>query len=244
MMTDLSYWTQLNPNIRYEPTRKQFFNQYLCKLVLDCPAGRIINEDPVDIKNSLRRRIEDTRWQNYGGSWAARHNRDLERADVSLLGALIDIKKEYKEVKFRVEEPWVQIYAEAEDTLKVIAQRIPPQFVSSLTNIFLPETEEQATLLKQNKILLSPNSKVSYKYKVFLKDGTYPVETKRQVLDFLRNLGTDAQVSNGTRDMLGKPYEYTWGCFVYVNDPGVLTFLNLISPNMVGQIHELTQVNK
>lgn len=244
MMTDLSYWTQLNPNIKYEPTRKQFFNQYLCKLVLNCPAGRLINEAPVDIKHSLRRRVEDARWHNYGGSWAVRRNKDLERADAILLGALIDIKRDYSEVKFRVEEPWVQIYAETEDTLKVIAQRIPVGFESSMTTISFPETEEQATLLKENKILLRPNSKVNYKYKVFLKDGNYPVETKKQVLEFLYNLGSDAQVSEGTQHMLGRQYEYTWGCFVYVNDPTVLTFLNLISPNMVGQIHELTHSSK
>lgn len=244
MMTDLSYWTQLNPNIKYEATRKQFFNQYLCKLVLDCPAGRLINESPVDIKDSLSRRIQDARWHNYGGSWAVRRNKDLDRADAILLGALIDIKKDYSEVKFRVEEPWVQIYAEAEDTLKVIAQRIPAGFRNSITAISFPETEEQAKLLKENKILLGPNSKVSYKYKVCLRDGNYPVETKKQVLDFLCNLGPEAQISKGTQHMLARPYEYSWGCFVYVNDPNVLTFLNLISPNMVGQIHELTHSSK
>lgn len=244
MMTDSLYWTQLNPNINFEPTRKQFYNQYLCKLVIDCPCGRLINDDPVDLKFALRRRVEDSRWQNYGGSWASRHNKDLDRADVALLGALIDIKKEFTEVKFRVEEPWVQIYAATEDTLKVVAERIPVDFRTAITLIQLPESEEQAALLKENKILLSPKSKVTFKYKVFLKDGNYAVETKRQVLEYLRNLGPDAQVSTGTAMMLSKPYEYTWGCFVYVNDPSILTFLNIISPNMVSQIHELTHVSK
>lgn len=239
-MMDLSYWTQLNPDIKCESTRKQFYSQYLCKLVVDCPAGRIINEDEPDLKFALRQRVEQARWRNYGGSWAGRAGLDIDRASIDLIQVLISIKKDYPEVKFRVEEPLVQIYSENEDTLKIVAARIPAQFAAHIKSVQVPENEEQAELLRQNKILIKTSARVKYRYKIYFRDGHYPVETKKQVLAYLRNLGDDVQVSAGTASQLSKGYEYTWGCFLYANDPNILTFLSLISPNLVAQIHELT----
>lgn len=239
-MMDLSYWTQLNPKVKCEPTRKQFYSQYLCKLVVDCPAGRLINDDEPDLKFALRQRVEEARWRNHGGSWAVRNNKELDRADIDLIMALVSIKKDYPEVRFRVEEPLVQIYTVDEDALKVIAGRIPAQFSNRIESVQVPASDAQAALLKENKILVSSTSRVKFKYKIYFRDGNYPVETKRQVLTYLQNLGDEVQTSPGTMQQLDKGYEYTWGCFVYANDPNVLTFLNLICPRLIAQIHELT----
>lgn len=244
-MMDLSFWNQLNPEIIYEPTRKQFYGQYLCKLVIYCPGGKLI-QSKGNLNVELAHRINSNRLVNYGGSWYSpnRNNFDLGKADVIQLDALRTIKSDTENVKFRVEEPYVQIYALDEETLKIIAARIPDPFLQTLFAIQFPESDDHTRLLKEDKILLKPSSKIGYRYKVILRDGEYSADTKKQILAFLSNLGDEAKLSKSTFEMLSKPYNYIWGCFVYVNDPGVLTFLNIISPGLVGKIHELTSVSQ
>ena len=241
---DLSFWTQLNPKIIYEPTRKMFFNQYLCRLVIDCPASRLVNSKQPDMHWLLRERIESARYLNKGGSWrAALLNKDLEKARVDQLENLRSIRIDYDDtIKFRIEEPNVGIYAESEDELRVVATRISSEYRSNIQSVQFPENDTQLALLKEGRIIVKPSSKIEYKYKVMFRDGTYTHELKQQILNYIDGLGADAAVSKGTRSMLSKQYPYIWGCFAYFNDISALTFLTIICPNIVLKIHERTLV--
>lgn len=239
---DLSFWTQLAPKITYEPTRKRFFNRYLCRLVIECPGGRIVNDLTSDVAEALKSRTENSKFYNHGGSWFRRPDRFLDNASVSQLTMIRDLKRDYGDVaKFRVEEPWIQIYTETEQTLRVIAKRIADDNSKSLMLVSFPASDAQQTILNDDQIIIKANSKIKHRYKVIFKDGTYPIETKQQILDYLDNLGDSVSVSKGTRSMLTKQFNYIWGCFIYVDDPKLITFINLIQPNIISKIHELVR---
>jgi len=239
---DLLYWTQLNPNIVYEPTRKQFYGRFCYKLILTVYGARIINgKDTVANEVALRQRLSQTRRNyNYGGSWMRSSQDDFDKIDPVQLETMRSIKNGYgSAIKIRIEEPWVQIYTEDLQTLKDIAGRFTQTQQHSITGVSFPDSNESKQLLEAGKILVKSVNKIGFKYKVFLKDGSYSPDIKRSVFDYLTALGNDVKVSAATQTMLSNGHSFIWGCFLYVNDPAVMTMVSLISPRMVGKIHEL-----
>jgi hypothetical protein len=238
---DLSFWNKLSSHIYYEPTRKQFYNRFCYKLVIEVVAGRIIQSKvSIDDEIAHRRKMRDSIKYNYGGSWMARNVDNIDKVSVEQLEILRSIRNGYgTRIKMRVEEPWVQIYTEDLQTLKDIANRFPPDLQQKFMTVSFPESEEKQQLLEQGKILVRPSNKIAYKYKVFLRDGNYSSDIKRSVYNFLMGLGPDVKVSTATASMLLNGHSFIWGGFLYVNDPAVLTMVSIISPTIIGKIHEL-----
>ncbi len=210
-------------------------------MVIEAIAGRIIQSKvPIDDEIAHRRKMRDSIKYNYGGSWMARNVDNIDKVSPEQLAILRSIRNGYdNRIKMRVEEPWVQIYADNIQTLKDIANRFPPELQQKFMTVSFPESEEKQKLLEEGKILVRPSNKITYKYKVFLRDGSYSSDIKRSAYNFLVGLGPDVKVSTATASMLLNGHNFIWGCFLYVNDPSVLTMLSIISPGMVGKIHEL-----
>jgi len=238
---DLSYWNKLSSHIFYEPTRKQFYSRFCYKLVIEVVAGRIIQSKvPIEDEIAQRRKMRDSVKYNYGGSWMSRHMDTIDKVSPEQLEILRSIRNGYgNRIKMRVEEPWVQVYTEDLQTLKDIANRFPPELQQKFMTVSFPESPEKQQLLEEGKILTRPSNKIAYKYKVFLRDGNYSSDIKRSAYNFLMGLGPDVKVSSATASMLLNGHNFIWGGFLYVNDPSVLTMLSIISPGMVGKIHEL-----
>ena len=239
---DLSFWNQLNPNIVFEPTRKKFFDKYLCKMVINCPAGRLVNDNKDNIEWLLRQRMEYARSRNWGGSWAS-SNYGITGANADQIRNIRSIRYEYGDtIKIRIEEPRIQIYADDEFSLKLIALRIDPEFTSSITGIQAPENDEQLVLLNEGKIITKKATKIEYKYKVFLRDGDYDIDSKNSMFSYLMNLGDDVKISPSSIMKFNNTHKFLWGVVLYVNDPDILTFLSVIQPGIIGRIHELAKV--
>lgn len=244
---DISYWTKLNPNIIYEPTSKQFFNKYLAKIEINCPAGRLINSKEQNTDLALKNRIEwakVSRRYNYGGSWMnwQTPSHRLDEAEAGQIENLKEIKRDLKDsVKFRIEEPTVQIYAVDESALKDVVNAINPEYTCRIRMVQFPINDATSTMLMEGKVLLKANSRIDYMYRVHLKDGEYPQDTKKSVLNYLTNLGDEVKMGDTTMKRLSGSYDYLWGSFIYVNDPSILTFLNIIHPNIISKIHELVK---
>jgi hypothetical protein len=235
---DISYWTQLNPNVGFEHTRKQYFKKYLYKLDVYAPGGRQIDHRMSSVREALDQRRSHSRSYNYGGSWRDQYDRHfLDSADPEFLELLRTLKRHNKSIKFRVEEPSVSIYAETIDDLKNIVGNFKTQHTKYIEKITYPANQQQVDLLTAGAILVSTPQK--YSHKVILRDGRYSMETKAQILRYLEGLDDLVKVSKGSYDMLTKPYASMWGVFFYTNDPKVTTFLNLLSPGLVSNIHEL-----
>ena len=239
---DISFWTRYNPKVAVDYTTKKYFGKYLYKLVVYAPAGRLI-----DSKGSIADGLEHRRVLNSNITsswWSERRNRDLANADVLFLEKLRDIRhNKSNNFKLRVEEPRVQIYANSIEELENLVidhfQLFPRTYIETIAG---PETEEQASILNSGAIIRKKNN--GYNYKVILRDGRYGSELKRSVWQYLDNLGEgQAHIPIGSLDMLHSPSNYMWNVYFFVNDPGITSFLSLMHPGLVSNIHELVVVS-
>jgi hypothetical protein len=239
---DILYWTQLNPNIIFGHTTKQYYQRFLYKIVLYAPGGRLLDHKCSTIQAALEHRKQRNTIYNYGGSWRDKYDdHRLRDVDCDFLEVLKQLKFDLgTNVRLRIDEPNIQIYADSEDMLKQVVSRFTQDQLRFIQNITYPANDQTAKLLKAGSIL-TKNTPV-YSHKVMLRDGRYDTQTKQQILNYLENLGDLVKVSNGTKEMLNKPYPSMWGAFFYTNDPNLTAFLSLISPTIILNIHELVVI--
>jgi hypothetical protein len=236
---DISFWTQLQPKINVEHTTKKYFNQYLYKLVVYAPCGRTINSNRDIGEHVENRRVWD-RDTNKFGHWGFRNLKESHNADIKFLEVLRNIKnKKSDRLKFRIEEPEIQIYAKNLNDLQDLVQDQFGMFYSHLRSIFVPENEKAEDLLNSGFILRKKD--IGYKYKIILSDGRYSIDTKRDILNYLDRLDINTvNIPKSCYTLLGNlTHGHIWGCYFYSNDDSILTFLNLIAPGMISNIHEL-----
>jgi hypothetical protein len=235
---DISYWKSKNSRIRFEETAKQFFGKYLYRLTLSVPGGRIIYENRNYAEAVETRR--HFRQFNPGGYWG-RGTANVDEINIDLLHQIREIKDSRPNVKMRIEEPEVQFYAETEDDLKNIMNHMSPSYGNVVLSISGPASADAQQLLESGVIIRK--KKIGYNYKIVLRDGRCEVATKQQILNYLQSMGTDeVKVSPGTERMLNSKYNGFWGVWFYANDKKVTTFLELILPGCVLNIHPLVFV--
>ena len=234
---DTSFWIRCNPNIAVDHTVKKFYGKFLYKIVVYCPAGRLIDgkgtmTDLLDHRRSVYKHINQSGW------WGARQNRDLDNADIFLLDVMRGIRKNSTGIKLRVEEPRIQIYADSEDELvNLVLDHLQP-FVKHIETISGPASATDAEILNSGAIIRKTDN--GYSHKIILRDGRYGAEVKEAVLNYLDNLQIEiAGIPDSCRKMFSKSTSYVWNCYFYTNDPSVTTFLNLIQPGLVSNCHEL-----
>jgi hypothetical protein len=175
---------------------------------------------------------------NYGGYWGQRNNKDLDQADVAFLDTMRGIRQNSAGIKLRVEEPRIQVYAATEAELINLTNTHFGQFKHYIESFSGPGDADAEAILNSGAIIRKVD--IGYRYKVILRDGRYDQEVKQQLLQYLNNLGTDnVRVSKTGLDMLAKPTSYVWNLYLYVNDLSITTFINLISPGIVSNSHEL-----
>ena len=236
---DISFWTQLQPKITVAYTTKKYFNQYLYKLVVYAPCGRTINS-----KREIGEHVENRRvWDrdiNKFGHWGFRNTKESHNANIQFLEVLRDIKnKTSDKLKFRIEEPEIQIYARNLSDLQNLVNNEFYPFQDHLRGIFMPENKQYEELLNSGAIIRKKD--IGYKYKIVLNDSRYTVDTKMSVLNYLNGLGNEiVHLPPSCRMQLENlSHGHMWGCYFYSNDNSILTFLNLIAPGMSPNIHEL-----
>lgn len=234
---DTLFWTQCSPSITVEHTSKKYYNRYLYKIVLYCPAGRLIDSNgSMDLELEHRKNIY--KHINQSGWWGHRHNKDLACADINLLDTLRTIRKTVADIKLRVEEPRIQIYAENEkDLMKLVMDYLQP-YSKNIEAFAGPADEKAAEILDSGAIIRRTNN--GYSHKVILRDGRYGAETKETILKYLEDLQIETVgIPRSCRTMFTKSSSYIWNCYFYTNDPSVTIFLNLIQPGIVSNCHKL-----
>ena len=231
---DLSYWNKLKPDIQYQDTVKLYFNRYLYRLVIHADGGRLVNSSDDNLELALVTRMSVEKMYNKSGWWGVRSNQ-LSNVNVKLLESVRLIKNKIPDIKIRVEEPSIQFYADSEDTLKKIAESL--HNTGCITHINSPAANTEQLLLS-NAIL--KKSATDYSCKVILKDGKYSNEIKQQILNYLDNLGAVVKISKSNRYMLGNTiHPHIWGVWFYTNDVDIVTFIRLIAPDSILNIHSL-----
>jgi hypothetical protein len=233
---DTSFWNNLNKNIKFNRTKKQFFGKYLWRLEVKCEGADLTNLKYLDMQQEVAHRKLIALNRNYGGSWKTQYRpKQFDTIDYVLLQSIRNIRTTYADVvKIRVENPWIQFYTENEHDLQTVANSLTdPNTISVLTG---PKsgTEE---LLKGDVIFVG--DRILHKYKIMLRDGKYDLSHKTQILDLLEAQDENVKITPGLRYKLTRSYPGMWGAFVYVNDLGVAILLNLIVPGIVGKIYEV-----
>lgn len=242
---DLLHWHNLNKNIKFEPTKKQYFNRYLWRLVYEIKKISLATDKYVfDIPNYVRekRRIEhDTKKYpptsgGYYGYYYKPERETWEGVDEVLIDRVRTITNTFKDtVKFRSEHNTLQVYAETEDDLKRVASAICADEYVTHINSPKPGTEDA---LRNGHVYMS---KINYKYKVILRDGNYDTQTKQSIWNQLSQRD-DVKIPPQLKRELSKKYPALWGAYFYTNDDSIITILALICPSIVGKIHPIDQL--
>ena len=235
---DTLWWTQSNPKILIEPTTKKFFGRYLYRLCVYAPGGRIIHskrsvESEVDYRKSLQKNI------TYG--WWAR-GRDIGNADAELLTIIKSIKQNpAHNLKLRVEEPRIQIYAETEQELQDLVKNYFGKFWQNIETITGPTDSAAEAVLNSGAIIRK--TATGYRYKVIVRDGRYDANIRASILQYLDNLGPETVgYPKSLREMFSKESGYVWNCYFYTNDLTINSFLNIMAPGLISNFHELVVV--
>jgi hypothetical protein len=237
MKMDISFWTRCSPNITVEHTSKKYYNKYLFKIVVYCPAARLIDDKgPMD--EALEHRKNIYKHINHSGWWGHRHNRDLDHANIPLLETLRNIRRTHSGFKLRVEEPRIQIYAATEKELINLVVDHLQSFTENIETIAGPANDDCAEILDSGAIIRKNAN--GYSHKIILRDGRYGTDVKDTILQYLQNLNIETVgIPASCQKMFTKSSSYVWNCYFYTNDPSVITFLNLIQPGLVSNCHEL-----
>lgn len=232
-------WKRLNSKVSIIETKKKFFNSYYYNLKYFCPGGRIISNHPemdlFEITNAIEHRHEMNRHYNYGGSWRVARER-LNEIDPLQLADMIAIKKHYAGVvRFRIEEPYVTLYAADESVLYEIAQKQLKQWMHHISAVSRPSIEGLKPLLDEGVIIVK--TYIGYKYKFVCKDGN--CVNRSAIYSYLQQLGDQVKVSKAVWRMLNRDSSFIWGVWFYADDPNIANMLNIIEPNFVSNIHEV-----
>ena len=240
MKMDTSFWIRYNPKITLEHTAKKYFGKYLYKIVVYAPAGRLIDSKE-SIETALAHRMSIVKNINHGGYWGYgnRSSKNLESADIGFLTLLRDLRTDKSlDIRLRVEEPRIQIYADNEKTLTDLANDQLKPYAKYLESVSGPEDSKAEIALNSGAILRKKD--IGYKYKIIIKDGRYTQDTKKTILNYVLNIGPETvKLPQSGLYMLQKSTGFIWNLYLYSNDLNILTFLNLIQPGMVINYHEL-----
>jgi len=235
---DTLFWLNLNSDVKFKNTKKQFWGQYLWRLEAQANCANVAHHDDphLSVKTLKYQMINRS---NYGGSWRDpywhSYTGKYENVDYDLLRSIKNIKQSFATtVKTRIEDCSVQFYAASENDLKLVAKMLSTGDCVQAVTGPQPGTEQ---LLSSDKIIAP---KIAYQYKVILRDGQYNVPLKQQMLNLLESQ-PDVKITAGLRHNLKRPYPAMWGVFFYTNDLGIVTMLSLMSPGIVGKIHEVVQ---
>jgi hypothetical protein len=238
MQMATSFWTQFNPDIKQKETVKRYFNHYLYKLVITADGGRsILGDGDASFEFLLDKRIQElTLFKIYRPDFWVREIQRLKNANIPLLELLRTLHRSHTNLKYRIEEPRIQVYATTEQELKDFVQYLG-DYSSIVTEIHLA-SPESVNLLNDNAIIRRRDN--GYRYKVMFRDSMLTPEAKENLARYLLELPTEqVYIPAGTRRMLTRQSRYIWNMFIYSNDLSLNTFVELICPGLILKNHEL-----
>ena len=237
---DLLYWKKRSSKTEVLHASQMFYKSFLYKMTVYAPGCR--STAYANIRESLSWRLKGTELgYNYAGSWLNKTMLGyLQEADIDQLELISSIRLNsvHYDIKVRVEEPHVDIYAHTEETLKEIAERF--ENTNCIKSVSGPENDQARALLVDNKILRKRKPK--WRYKVLFKDKKYSTENRSAVWNYLDGLNEEIQIPRATKHQLNKHHEWIWGCYFYTNDARIVSMIKLIDPDIVKEVSEMVQI--
>ncbi len=237
-------WTKLNPTVKQISTKKKFFGKYLFKVNVWCPAARIVaDQSGNNVAELLEQRINAIDWRSrsYGGSWDSAKNAQIkEHANIKQLQNFIDIKHQFKDqIKIRVEEPHISVYSNDEVILYNLVSKVLP---NRILEIHAPSSKAAEDALNDGDVITKRIS--DYSYKIILKERMLTdTSLKENVKDYLYNLNEEVKMTKSLIRNLSSKYSYFLGGYFYCKDTKIVTFLNLMCPDLISGIFKLTKID-
>jgi len=234
---DILFWTKLNPNVALQGVTKRFFNRYYYRLELHVNGSSFLRRPDLTLQEQLEMRI-NMKSVNFGGSWRYTRFKDPSLVELDILNKIGELRPKHPALKFRIEEPNIQVYAEDETELYKFAQAIcDPNYPNThIAAISRPHSDVQLNLLKQGYTIKREES--DYPYKVMVREGRYTAETKKQLLNYFTNCGDQVKVPPHLNEALTKSFDSIWGSYFYVKDKSLLTMIAMISPTFIRAVEE------
>lgn len=234
-------WTKLNPTVRQVSVKKLFYNKYLYKIKVFCPGSRMLdakNEAALVARLESRLEVND-RMYNYGGSWyMPTTSRALkEHGRLTQLFYFYNLRNN-NNLKIRIEEPHLSIYSNSQMDLYNIIQECMPD---RLLEVHYPINDRASDILQRGHILV--NLKESFEYKIVLKQMIFDsLNIKHSILDHLYNLDDQVRITARLKSNLNNMDHFFPGGYFYTKDDKIVTFINLICPNIISSIFKLTKL--
>lgn len=232
MKMDTSYWTQLNQTVKISKTKKLFFEKYAYKIKLYAPGARVLRYNSErTIKERLDLLIAQTN-EFYGASYyfniAVKSN--LKFSDASQLEEIKSFIENNKDIKNRIEEPYISFYSNDIEVIKTIAQ-----FSKERTEeVSLPYSDGDLNKLLEGNVIVDRNNK--FKYKMIL-NSVY----KKEIIPVLKNIFINSDIDGISITKISKYLRdgYYPGGYIYTNEMHLAFLFNLAYPKMVKKIYNI-----
>jgi hypothetical protein len=240
---DSSHWYNLNPSIKFETTKKQYYGRYLYRLVYNIRRVCVATDKYVpDVVNYIReQQRNETTFANkfetaYNYYSYNKYRNDWAEVDAGLVDRVRTVMSIHKDrAKFRAEMHTMQIYAESEQDLDMIAQAI--SYNEGITHITRPKPGTEDAL-RSGQVFMNDTD---FKYKVVLRDGNYGRDVKQNILNQLVQRD-DVRIPGSLSRELRAKHGALWNAYFYTNDDSIVTVLCLIAPGLIGKIHPIGQL--
>ena len=129
-------------------------------MVYKCPAGRIIKlaKNADDIGWLAEQRIASDQFRMRQGGWNPTSYLKTEDIDRQQIAAFVDILyNRSADTAIRIEEPYVRVYGQSEQTLYDIANNELASWKSSLVELYRPASAEDEAALNNGDIVMKTN---------------------------------------------------------------------------------------
>ena len=235
---DTSYWTTLNPKIKLQATTAIKFGEFVASAKYHVPGCGYLRASGSRWKTAneyVAWRITSARnYNSVAGSWFVPFHRTGTMDPVQLDHFKAHLGGNNKDnIKIRIEEPFVTVYARSEDDLKRDLAYLG--FTEAIREVMAPHSSYDLTALTNGAILRKQSN--GYRYKIVLRENRRASdELVNSVYTLLVNQGDNVLLSKTVEEMLTRT-RWLYNIWFYANDLDFLTFLDLILPNAVLKIN-------
>lgn len=241
---DTSYWTALNPDIKFQNTLKVAYGHCLYRLSVQAVGASALRQNQ-NLADAIAWRNNRARDYNWGGSWRAKL---VTKEDADLL-TLIKEQIDYHEmsdripksgIKVRIEEPNIHFYCRNELPLRDLAKKLSCRNNSHFVSLMRPASVEHEKIMLDGFTIR--NKKIEWPYRIIMRDGRYSESSKTQISNYLKALGDQIKVPNSLWEQLEKG-AWIWGGYIYAHDRNLSTMLSLIDPRLVSRVEEFKSID-
>ena len=256
MSMDLLSWINSNPTCKLRPTRKRYYERFLYRVRIYAPFARVLRRTYTEtpeasiwslIDRDVTNRKEKLKQQIHlymSSYWAHRAARDIDDCYIDQLEYLYrKLRALSAKIKLRVEEPYIEVYADDEDTILDLVKNMP-ECRTRVMDIHRPASDTDRDSILRGEIY---RPKSQYDYQVNLRTLLLSTAKRTQIYEYLSGVGDLVKMTPGLIDTLTRP-RYThsdnmwiYQSYFYTSDTSVCTFLNLIEPQL---IHKILKIAK